>query len=70
MVNEPQPSAASEVERLRRRAVGVVLRALGLRRGTTILNARSASLTSRLVDLGVWLDEGYVLSYEPPDDVR
>ncbi len=28
------------------------------------------SLTCRLIDLGVWLDEGYVVPDEPPDDVR
>jgi endogenous inhibitor of DNA gyrase (YacG/DUF329 family) len=28
------------------------------------------SLTCRLVDLGIWLDEGYVVRGEPPDDVR
>ena len=28
------------------------------------------SLTCRLIDLGVWLDERYVVRGEPPDDVR
>jgi endogenous inhibitor of DNA gyrase (YacG/DUF329 family) len=28
------------------------------------------SITCRLVDLGTWLDEGYVVRGEPPDDVR
>lgn len=28
------------------------------------------SFTCRLVDLGIWLDEGYVVPDEPPDDVR
>jgi endogenous inhibitor of DNA gyrase (YacG/DUF329 family) len=28
------------------------------------------SLTCRLVDLGVWLDGGYVVPGESPDDVR
>ena len=28
------------------------------------------SLTCRLIDLGVWLDEGYVVPGEEPDDVR
>jgi endogenous inhibitor of DNA gyrase (YacG/DUF329 family) len=27
-------------------------------------------LTCRLVDLGVWLDEGYVVRGDPTDDVR
>ena len=28
------------------------------------------SLTCRLIDLGVWLDEGYLVPGEEPDDVR
>ena len=28
------------------------------------------SLTCRLIDLGIWLDEGYVVPGEAPDDVR
>lgn len=28
------------------------------------------SLTCRLIDLGVWLDDGYVVPGESPDDVR
>jgi endogenous inhibitor of DNA gyrase (YacG/DUF329 family) len=28
------------------------------------------SLTCRLIDLGVWLDERYVVPDDPPDDVQ
>ena len=30
----------------------------------------AAGEACRLIDLGVWLDEGYVVPGEPPDDVR
>ena len=66
MVSGPDPAAAGEVTP---------------RRGRCPTCARPAawsgnpqrpfcSLTCRLIDLGLWLDERYVVPDEPPDDVR
>ena len=69
MVNEPDPSAAGEVARSPKERRG---------RCPTCAQPTSwhgnpqrpfCSLTCRLVDLGLWLDEGYVVSDEA-DDVR
>ena len=65
-VSGPAPSAASEA---------------AVRRGRCPTCARLTSwsgnpqrpfcsLTCRLIDLGLWLDERYVVPEEPPDDVR
>ena len=70
MVSEPDPSAAGEVERPPKERRG---------RCPTCAQPTSwkgnperpfCSRTCRLVDLGVWLDDGYVVNDEPPDDVR
>ena len=66
MPSEPRPPAADEA---------------GVRRGRCPTCAHPASwngnpqrpfcsLTCRLIDLGLWLDERYVVPDEPPDDVR
>ena len=66
MPSEPHPSAAGEAT---------------VRRGRCPTCARVTpwsgnpqrpfcSLTWRLIDLGLWLDERYIVPDEPPDDVR
>ena len=69
MVSEPGPSAAGEAGS-RREPRG---RCPTCERVTSWRDNPQrpfCSLTCRLIDLGVWLDEGYVVPGEPPDDVR
>jgi hypothetical protein len=69
MVSEPDPSAAGEaqVPRERRGRCPTCARPTSWRGNP---QRPFCSFTCRLIDLGVWLDEGYVVPGEPPDDVR
>lgn len=70
MVSEPDPSATGETDRppQERR-----VRCPTCDRPTPWKDNSQrpfCSLTCRLIDLGVWLDEGYVVRGESPDDVQ
>ena len=69
MVSEPDPSAAGEGEipRPRRGRCPTCVRLTPWRDNP---QRPFCSLTCRLIDLGVWPDEGYVVPGESPDDVR
>ena len=69
MVSEPAPSAAGEAEipRAHRGRCPTCTRPTPWRDNP---QRPFCSLTCRLIDLGVWLDEGYVVPGESPDDVR
>jgi uncharacterized protein len=64
IVNEPEPSGEPKVRCGRCPTCG----------HATSWNANPqrpfCSLACRLIDLGVWLDEGYVMPGESPEDVR
>jgi uncharacterized protein len=66
MVSEPDPSAPDEGTARRGRCPTC-------KRATFWKDNPQrpfCSFTCRLIDLGIWLDEGYVVPEEPPDDVR
>ena len=66
MVSEPDPSAPGEVTARRGRCPACAR--------VTSWNDNPqrpfCSFTCRLIDLGIWLDEGYAVPDDPPDDVR
>jgi endogenous inhibitor of DNA gyrase (YacG/DUF329 family) len=68
-VSEPDPSAAGEanVARERRGRCPTCGRPVSWRDNP---QRPFCSFTCRLIDLGMWLDEGYVVPGEAPDDVR
>ena len=69
MVSESDPSAQGEAEapRERRGRCPTCTRLTSWRDNP---HRPFCSLACRLVDRGVWLDEGYVVPSESPDDVR
>jgi len=69
MASEPDPSAAGEAEVPRERR-GRCPTCASLTSWRDSPQRPFCSLTCRLIDLGVWLDEGYVVPGEAADDVR
>ena len=69
LVSEPDPSAAGNAGIPRERQ-GRCPTCAGLTSWRDNPQRPFCSLTCRLIDLGVWLDEGYVVPGESPDDVR
>jgi uncharacterized protein len=69
MVSEPDPSALGEAGATRERR-GLCPTCARLTSWRDNPQRPFCSLTCRLIDLGVWLDEGYVVPGESPDDVR
>jgi endogenous inhibitor of DNA gyrase (YacG/DUF329 family) len=70
IVSDPDPSATGGAARLPRERRG---RCPTCDRPTAWKDNPQrpfCSLTCRLVDLGIWLDKGYVVRSQPPDDVR
>ena len=68
-VSEPDPSAVGEA-RVPRERHGRCPFCARLTSWRDNPQRPFCSLACRLIDLGVWLDEGYVVPAEPPDDVR
>jgi uncharacterized protein len=66
IVSEPDPSAADEAA-VRYGRCPTCARATSW---TGNLQRPFCSLTCRLIDLGVWLDQGYAVPGGAPDDVR
>ena len=69
IVSEPNPSVSGEAEapRERRGRCPTCDRVTPWRENP---QRPFCSLTCRLIDLGVWLDEGHVVPGEAPNDVR
>lgn len=70
IVSDSEPSAAGEADRppSERRVRCPTCRALAPWKDNP--QRPFCSLTCRLIDLGVWLDEGYAVPGDPPGDVR
>ena len=69
MVSEPDPSAVGNAG-LPRERHGRCPTCARLTSWRDNPQRPFCSLACRLIDLGVWLDERYVVPGEPPDDVR